>query len=97
MLCKSCNDLEDGRSKEAEQHPEQARGPSSSRVLVHHATWASFEDAVGAGCHLCTSIHEELVAERLIPESQPDTARLYVQAHAPTSMPSGTLEFSPSM
>ncbi|KAK1511259.1 heterokaryon incompatibility protein [Colletotrichum costaricense] len=28
---------------------------------------------------------------------QPDTARLYVQAHAPTSMPSGTLEFSPSM
>ncbi|KAG7041830.1 HET-domain-containing protein [Colletotrichum scovillei] len=96
MLCKSCNDLADGRSKEAERHSEQARGPSSSRVLVHHATWASFEDAVGAGCHLCTSIHEELVAERLIPDS-PDTARLYVQAHAPTSMPSGTLEFSPSI
>ncbi|KXH52178.1 hypothetical protein CNYM01_00509 [Colletotrichum nymphaeae SA-01] len=96
MLCKSCNDLADGRSKEAERHPEQARGPSSSRVLVHHATWTSFEDAVAAGCHLCTSIHEELVAERLIPDS-PDTARLYVQAQAPTSMPSGTLEFSPSM
>ncbi|KAK1540866.1 heterokaryon incompatibility protein [Colletotrichum paranaense] len=80
MLCKSCNELADGRSKEAERHPEQARGPSSSRVLVHHATWASFEDAVAAGCHLCTSIHEELVAERLIPDSQPDTARLDVEA-----------------
>ncbi|KAK1486173.1 heterokaryon incompatibility protein [Colletotrichum abscissum] len=75
-----CNDLADGRSKEAERHPEQARGPSSSRVLVHHATWTSFEDAVAAGCHLCTSIHEELVAERLIPDSQPDTARLDVEA-----------------
>ncbi|KAI3534901.1 heterokaryon incompatibility protein [Colletotrichum filicis] len=75
-----CNDLADGRSKEAERHPEQARGPSSSRVLIHHATWASFEDAVAAGCHLCTSIHEELVAERLIPDSQPDTARLDVEA-----------------
>ncbi|KXH36108.1 heterokaryon incompatibility protein [Colletotrichum simmondsii] len=76
MLCKSCNDLADGQSEEAERHPEQARGPSSSRVLVHHATWVSFEDAVAAGCHLCTSVHEELVAERLIPDSQLDTSRL---------------------
>ncbi|KAK1635689.1 heterokaryon incompatibility protein-domain-containing protein, partial [Colletotrichum phormii] len=97
MLCKSCNDLANSRSKEAERHPEQADGPSSSRVLIHHATWASFEDAVAAGCHLCISIHEELVAERLIPDSQPDTAPLYVQAHAPTTMPSGYLDFSPSI
>ncbi|KAK1705464.1 heterokaryon incompatibility protein-domain-containing protein [Colletotrichum acutatum] len=97
MLCKSCNDLADARIEEAERHTEQARGPSSSRVLIHHATWASFEDAVGAGCHLCTSIHEELAAEGLVPDSHSDTAQLYVQAHAPTAMPSGYLVFSPSI